>query len=254
MMLLEIRNVYKSFGGVLAAQDVSLKVNKGDFISLIGPNGAGKTTIFNLISGIYQVDSGNILFEEKEISGMEPSKIAHLGIARTFQNIRLFKGLTVLGNLLVSEDSRGKYSFFFSIFHLPPSRKADKENENNCIEILKLVGLEKYKNEDPLSLPYGLQRKVELARALASNPKLIMLDEPAAGLNPREVADFTALLKKLQEQFGFGILLIEHRMTLVNELSDKIYVLDFGKIIAEGDPDMIRNDPQVIKAYLGEEE
>ena len=252
-MLLELSHVYKSFGGVQAEQDVSLSVDKNQIVSLIGPNGAGKTTIFNLISGIYRADSGRLLFESRDISGLESHEIAKCGIARTFQNIRLFKGLSVIGNLLISQDSAKTYSVVSAILGLPARRRADRENRDRCMEHLELLGLADFRDEDPSNLPYGLQRRVELGRALACNPKLLMLDEPAAGLNPSEVSEFIELLLRLRQKFGFGILIIEHRMAVVNELSEYIYVLNFGKLLAHGKPELIRNDPEVIKAYLGEE-
>jgi branched-chain amino acid transport system ATP-binding protein len=252
-MLLELSHVYKSFGGVQAGHDVSLSVDQNQIVSLIGPNGAGKTTIFNLISGIYRADSGSLFFDAKDISRLESHKIAKCGIARTFQNIRLFKGLSVIGNLLIPQDSARTYSVFSAMFALPARRKADRENRERCMAHLELLGLADYRDEDPSNLPYGLQRRVELGRALACNPKLLMLDEPAAGLNPSEVSEFIALLLTLRQKFGFGILIIEHRMAVVNELSEYIYVLNFGKLLAHGKPELIRNDPEVIKAYLGEE-
>ncbi len=252
-MLLEVRNIYKHFGGVQAEEDVSLSVDSNRIVSLIGPNGAGKTTVFNLISGIYRPDAGTITFDGKNLAGLEPHRISRLGIARTFQNIRLFKGLSVVENLMTSRDPDLRYGIFSALFGLPSRRKEDKANRERCMEYLELVGLDRYRDEDPLNLPYGLQRRVELARALARNPRLVMLDEPAAGLNPSEVAAFIELVQDLRRRFGFGILIIEHRMMVVNELSDYIYVLNFGKLLAHGVPDMIRNDPEVIKAYLGEE-
>jgi branched-chain amino acid transport system ATP-binding protein len=252
-MLLELSQIYKSFGGVQAEQDVSISVDRNQIVSLIGPNGAGKTTIFNLISGIYRADSGSIFFDSRDISRLESHEIAKRGIARTFQNIRLFKGLSVIGNLLIPQDSARTYSVFSAMLGLPAHRKADRENRDRCMEQLELLGLADYRDEDPSNLPYGLQRRVELGRALACGPKLLMLDEPAAGLNPSEVSEFIELLLRLRRKFGFGILIIEHRMAVVNELSEYIYVLNFGKLLAHGKPEFIRNDPEVIKAYLGEE-
>ena len=252
-MLLDVRNVHKRFGGVQAERDVSLSVDSHQIVSLIGPNGAGKTTIFNLISGIYKVDSGSISFDGQDVSGLEPHDIARLGIARTFQNIRLFKGLSVVENLLAARDPTARYGLVSALLGLPSCKNSDRVNREQCMEYLELVGLAGYRDEDPMNLPYGLQRRVELARALARNPRLVMLDEPAAGLNPSEVADFIVLIQNLRRKFGFGILIIEHRMTVVNELSDYIYVLNFGELLAHGLPERIRNDPEVIKAYLGEE-
>jgi len=252
-MLLELSHVYKSFGGVQAVQDVSLSVDQNQICCLIGPNGAGKTTIFNLITGIYRSDSGSIIFNNKDISNLESHNIAKLGIARTFQNIRLFKGLSVIGNLLIPQDSSKTYSVLSAMLKLPSCKKIDNENMDRCMGYLELLGLADYRDEDPTNLPYGIQRKVELGRALACSPKLLMLDEPAAGLNPSEVSEFIELLRKLRQKFDFSILLIEHRMTVVNELSEYIYVLNFGEILAHGKPEFVRKDREVIKAYLGEE-
>ncbi len=253
-MLLEINHIQKSFGGVQAVKDVSLKVDKGQIVGIIGPNGAGKTTVLNLISGIYPIDSGEILFDGQKISGMKQHRITRLGISRTFQNIRLFKGLTVLENVMTALDSTTKYNIFSALLHLPAKHKAEKANRAKALEALKMVGLSEYKDESPFNLPYGLQRRVELARAIVADPKLLMLDEPAAGLNPSEIGEFIQLIQTLRKTYGFGILFIEHRMQVVNELSEYIYVINFGDLLTEGEPEKVVNDPEVIKAYLGEEE
>lgn len=253
-MLLEIHDLKKSFGGVKAVQGVSLQVEPDQIVSIIGPNGAGKTTIFNLISGIYKPDSGQILFDGAEISQLPQHDIARLGIARTFQNIRLFKGLTVVENLMTSLDPVGKYDVFSAMIGLPNKRKRDRQNRERCMEYLRVVGLEDQHDTFPENLPYGLQRRVELARALVSNPKLLMLDEPAAGLNPSEVQGFIELLQTIKDTYHCGILVIEHRMQVVNTLSDYIYVVNFGELLAHGLPQDVRSNPDVIKAYIGEEE
>ena len=253
-MLLEINHIQKSFGGVQAVKDVSLRVDKGQIVGIIGPNGAGKTTVLNLISGIYPVDSGEILMNGQNISGMKQYKITRLGVSRTFQNIRLFKGLTVLENVMTALDATTGYNIFSAILHLPGKHKAEKANRKKAMEVLELVGLAEYKDESPFNLPYGLQRRVELARAIVNDPKLLMLDEPAAGLNPSEIGEFIELILMLREKYGFGILFIEHRMQVVNELSEYIYVINFGDLLTEGAPEKVVNDPEVIKAYLGEEE
>ncbi len=253
-MLLEIKHIQKSFGGVQAVKDVSLKVDKGQIVGIIGPNGAGKTTVLNLISGIYPIDSGQILMDGQSISGMKQYKITRLGISRTFQNIRLFKGLTVLENVMTALDSTTRYNLFSAVLHLPSKHRAEKKNRAKAMEALELVGLSQYRDESPFNLPYGLQRRVELARAIVNEPKLLMLDEPAAGLNPSEIDAFIALVQKLREIYGFGILFIEHRMQVVNELSEYIYVINFGDLLTEGVPEQVVNDPEVIQAYLGEED
>ncbi len=252
-MLLSVKHLYKSFGGVKATNDISIEVNNHQIVSIIGPNGAGKTTFFNLISGVYKPDQGEIIFNGESIAGLDLNLITHKGIARTFQNIRLFKGLTVLENVLTSCDPSAKYGIFDALLNTPRRKRIDKENSEACLHYLELVGLKDYIHERPENLPYGLQRKLELARALATHPQLLLLDEPAAGLNPSEVRGFVDLIIKLHQDNDFAILIIEHRMAVVNELSQWIYVLNFGKMLAEGTPAEIRNDPEVIKAYIGEE-
>ncbi|NLF26994.1 MAG: ABC transporter ATP-binding protein [Clostridiales bacterium] len=253
-MLLEIRGLAKNFGGVAAVKDVSLHVDKDQIFSIIGPNGAGKTTLFNLVSGVYRVDAGEILFEGKNLVGRPQHEIARLGIARTFQNIRLFRGLTVLENVMTALDSISRYNILSAMMTLPNKRKIDRENREKALEALKLVNLLEYGDEQPSNLPYGLQRRVELARAIVTAPKLLMLDEPAAGLNPSEVKDFIDRVVMLKEKFHFGILIIEHRMQVVNELSERIYVVNFGSLLASGTPAEIQKNPEVILAYIGEEE
>ncbi len=253
-MLLEIKHLQKSFGGVQAVKDVSLKVDSGHIVSIIGPNGAGKTTIFNLISGIYKADAGEIIFNGENIVGKPQHEIALKGVSRTFQNIRLFLGLTVLENVMTALDPTGRYSVFSAMLTLPGKRKREKENREKAMKALEIVGLTEYKDELPQNLPYGLQRRVELARAIVSEPKLLMLDEPAAGLNPSEIVDFISLISKLRDVYGFGILIIEHRMQVVNELSEYIYVVNFGNLLAEGEVREVRDNPEVVKAYIGEEE
>ena len=252
-MLLEIRDLAKNFGGVSAVKGVSLKADSDEIVSIIGPNGAGKTTLFNLISGIYRADAGEILFEGENLVGKPQHEIARKGVSRTFQNIRLFRGLTVLENTMTPLDAAGKYSIFSAMFMAPSKIRTDRASRGRAAEALDLVGMTQYKNEQPTNLPYGLQRKVELARAIVTNPKLLMLDEPAAGLNPSEVRDFIRLISRLKERYHFGILVIEHRMQVVNELSKRVYVVNFGNLLACGSPRQIIGDPEVIRAYIGEE-
>ena len=253
-MLLEIRNLKKNFGGVAAVKDVSLKADSGEIVSVIGPNGAGKTTLFNLISGIYRADAGEILFEGENLVGKPQHEIARKGISRTFQNIRLFKGLTVLENVMTPLDAAGRYSIFSALSMAPSKIRADRKNRVRAAEALETVGMAAFRDEQPSNLPYGLQRKVELARAIVTSPRLLMLDEPAAGLNPSEVRDFIRLVAQLKETYGFGILVIEHRMQVVNELSKRVYVVNFGNLLACGSPRQIIGNPDVIRAYIGEED
>lgn len=254
MNQLEVLNLSKKFGGVQAVDDFSINVGKNDIVSIIGPNGAGKTTVFNLISGICKPDNGKVLLEGVDITCREQHEITRAGIARTFQNIRLFKGLSVLENVMTACDPCSKYSILDSIFSTPRKRKIDKEATDKSMHYLSIVGLVDLKDEKPENLPYGLQRKLEIARALATQPKVLLLDEPAAGLNPKEVHDFIELVKKLHSDYNLSILLIEHRMQVVMELSRWIYVLNFGKLLAQGKPIDIQNNAEVTKAYIGEDD
>lgn len=253
MMLLEIQNLAKSFGGVKALQDVSLSIDSDEIVAVIGPNGAGKTTMFNLISGIYRPDSGDIVFEGKSIKGKPQHEIAKVGISRTFQNVRLFRGLKVIENVMTPLDALGKYTIIEAMLPVSSKIHTDKTNRRLAEEVLEIVGISAYKDWQPLNLPYGLQRRVELARAIVTVPKLLMLDEPAAGLNPSEMSDFIRLIRQLKERYRFGVLIIEHRMQVVNELSKCVYVLNFGNLLAFGTPNEIGNNPDVIRAYIGEE-
>ena len=253
-VVLTVRQVSKHFGGVQAVQNFSLQLPKGGIVSMIGPNGAGKTTVFNLISGVYALDQGEIYLEQEKISGLPQHLITRKGIARTFQNIRLFQGLTVLENVLTALDHLTPYSLAEALFRLRRSRQEERKAKERARELLQMVGLEAYHDDQPSNLPYGLQRKLEIARALAIRPKVLLLDEPAAGLNPKEVQDFINLIYTLHEDHSLSILLIEHRMRVVMEMSDWVYVLNFGRLLAEGEPQEVQRDPEVIKAYIGEEE
>ncbi len=254
MALLEIKNIYKSFGGVKAIQNFSLEANTGEIHSIIGPNGAGKTTIFNTISGVYKPDSGQVILDGKDITNMEQYKIARLGMGRTFQNIRLFKGLTVEENVMCAFDPESRYSFFSGILPTARRKAEEKRGREEADQILESIGMKDYIHERPENLPYGQQRSVEIARALMRHPKIMLLDEPAAGLNPTEVGDLTELIHRISVEYGFAILLIEHRLELVMKISDLVHVQNFGETIAVGTPDEIQHNPAVVEAYLGKEE
>ncbi|MFD2729527.1 ABC transporter ATP-binding protein [Enterococcus camelliae] len=255
MALLTVNNLTKNFGGLAAVSHVTISVEENELIGLIGPNGAGKTTLFNLLTGVYEPSSGDVLLKvggkEERLNGMKPYKVANLGLSRTFQNIRLFKDLTVLDNVLVAMNSKNKEGFFTSIFRLPKYYQTETKMLTKVKELLQIFGLDTKMNTLAKNLPYGEQRRLEIVRALATQPKILFLDEPAAGMNPQETAELTQLIRKIQREFQITIVLIEHDMSLVMDVCERIYVLEYGQVIAHGTPSEIKNNPKVIQAYLG---
>lgn len=252
MAVLEIKNLGISFGGLKAVDDFNLTIEKGELYGLIGPNGAGKTTAFNLMTGVYKPDQGSITLDGVDITGKTTVEINKAGIARTFQNIRLFKELTVLDNVKVGLHNHYVYNTATGIFRLPKYFKTEKKMDDRAIEILKVFGLDKFKNFKAANLPYGQQRKLEMARALATEPKLLLLDEPAAGMNPNETKELMETIKFIRDKFDMTILLIEHDMKLVSGICEKLTVLNFGQVLCQGATSEVLNNPEVIKAYLGD--
>jgi branched-chain amino acid transport system ATP-binding protein len=253
-LLLSLENLTVTFGGLVAVNDFSLQLFSGDLVGLIGPNGAGKTTVFNLITGQYHPSKGRIIFQGKDITGLSPDVVTTVGIARTFQNIRLFGNLTVLENVLVSFHVRLKSSFLAPMFSFPSYWREERAIRGEAYELLKAVGLGDATEEEAQSLPYGEQRRLEIARALATHPSLLLLDEPAAGMNPQETQELMRFIQKIRDDFNLTIFLIEHDMKVVMGICERVAVMDFGMKIAEGTPEEIRNNPHVIEAYLGVED
>ncbi len=271
--VLKLENITMQFGGVVAINDLSLEVNEGEIVSLIGPNGAGKTTVFNVVTGVYEPTNGAVYYNGEmiisnkpqgkmkkmyagtnngkftKVISKTPDKITSLGVARTFQNIRLFKSMTVFDNVLVAKHMLKTSNLLSSTFRF--NYKEEQRMRKETLELLELLGLADVKDELATSLPYGKQRYLEIARALATNPKLLLLDEPAAGMNPQETLELTEFINDIRKKFDLTILLIEHHMNLVMDISDRIYVIDFGKLISSGVPEVVQNDEVVIKAYLG---
>ena len=252
MAMLEVKNIGISFGGLKAVDNFSLTIEKGQLYGLIGPNGAGKTTIFNLLTGVYKADHGAIFLDGKELTGKSTIEINQAGIARTFQNIRLFKDLSVLDNVKVGLLNHHPYSTIEGIFRLPRYYKVEKEMNARAMELLKVFDLDKECDYKASNLPYGKQRKLEIARALATDPKLLLLDEPAAGMNPNETAELMDTIRFVRDHFDMTVLLIEHDMKLVSGICEKLTVLNFGQVLTQGETSEVLNDKRVITAYLGE--
>lgn len=257
MTLLSVKGLTKNFGGLCAVSNVSMEIGEGELIGLIGPNGAGKTTFFNLLTGVYEPSEGtielNVNGKMTDIAGMKPYRVTQLGLARTFQNIRLFKSMTAIENVKIAMHKDIRYGSLSAILRLPSYYKEEERVEREAQELLKVVGLYEKRNERADNLPYGEQRRLEIARALAARPRILFLDEPAAGMNPQETSSLTQLIHQIRNDFRITIVLIEHDMSLVMKICERIYVLDYGKCIANGTPQEIKNNEFVIKAYLGEE-
>ncbi|MBD2245497.1 ABC transporter ATP-binding protein [Nostoc sp. FACHB-888] len=252
-IVLEAKSLTRRFGGLVAVNNVSFTVNQHEIFGLIGPNGAGKTTLFNLITAFIPLSSGELRYQGANISQLRPDQIAGLGIARTFQNIRLFGELSALENVIIARHLHNKSNVLTGVLGLPPARREEKKSRRKALQLLDMVGLSDRADEKAKNFAYGDQRRLEIARALALEPQILLLDEPAAGMNPNEKQQLSEFIRSLREQFNLTIVLIEHHVPLVMGLCDRIAVLDFGQLIALGEPSVVRNDPAVIEAYLGNE-
>ena len=253
MALLDVKNLTKNFGGLTAVGDVTMHLDKGELVGLIGPNGAGKTTLFNLLTGVYEPSEGSVSLDGILLNSKKPYKIASLGLSRTFQNIRLFKDMTVLENVLVGMANQNNPHLLASFLRLPKFYSSEEKLHQKAMKLLAIFDLDGDAETLAKNLPYGQQRRLEIVRALATEPKILFLDEPAAGMHPQETAELTQLIRKIKEEFNITIMLIEHDMSLVMEVTERIYVLEYGRLIAHGTPDEIKNNQRVIEAYLGGE-
>lgn len=257
MTVLKVSGLTKNFGGLAAVSNVNMEIEEKELIGLIGPNGAGKTTLFNLLTGVYEPSEGtielNVGGQMKSIGGLKPYIVTSLGLARTFQNIRLFKDLTVLDNVKIAMNKSVRYGIVSAILRLPSYYKEEARIQQEALELLRVVGLDEKQSELARNLPYGQQRRLEIARALATRPKILFLDEPAAGMNPQETTELTELIHQIKDKLNLTVILIEHDMSLVMKICERIYVLDYGKCIARGTPAEIKNNRRVIEAYLGED-
>ncbi len=249
--ILSAKDLSINFGGLKALDSFSLEIKPGELVGLIGPNGAGKTTVFNVLTGVYEASSGSYTFNDQMIKNMATHEIVRLGLARTFQNIRLFKYLTVIENVMIAHDYLQNYGFVKGALRFPTFWKEEKDLFNKSMDLLKIFGLEKYYNTQAGNLSYGQQRKLEIARAMATNPKVVLLDEPAAGMNPNETNELMDMIKFIRDEFGVAVLLIEHDMNLVLGVCERLLVLNHGKTIAQGKPQGVINEPEVVEAYLG---
>ena len=253
MALLDVKKLTKNFGGLTAVGDVTMHLNEGELVGLIGPNGAGRTTLFNLLTGVYEPSEGTVSLDGTILNGMKPYKIASVGLSRTFQNIRLFKEMTVLDNVLIGMANQTSPHLLASFLRLPKYYQSEEELRQKALDLLAIFNLETEADTLAKNLPYGQQRRLEIVRALATKPKILFLDEPAAGMNPQETAELTELIRKIKDEFNITIMLIEHDMSLVMEVTERIYVLEYGRLIAQGTPDEIKTNQRVIEAYLGGE-
>lgn len=251
MSILKIEHLSKEFGGIHAVEDLTYAVESGNIHSIIGPNGAGKTTLFNLVTGIYTPSAGSIMFEGRQVSGLKPYELAAMGMSRTFQNLQIFFNMTAVENVMVGAHLHLTRGFIASLLHLPSLTRSEQEAHETCAELMRFVGLEKYLAAAADSMPYGALKRLEIARALAARPKLLLLDEPAAGLNATESRDIAEVIRRVAAT-GITVILVEHDMKVVMDISDHILAMDYGRKLAEGTPEEVRNNPDVIKAYLGE--